>query len=187
VRESDTQKAPFYQVTPGYFQTVRTRLLGGRDFDERDRAGARRVAVVNETFARSIPKDASAVGSRFRSTPYGEWTNAPAVSSRFRLSPDLSRGLSREDEWIEVVGVVESGKHISLSTGPIIAVYVPREQVYSPGATVALRSNLRQGEALGLIRRTVAAIDPAVTLYDAGSLTDHLSLQALPGRRPQGL
>jgi len=81
VRESDTQKALFYQVTPGYFQTVRTRLLAGRDFNEGDRAGARRFKVVNETFARSIPKNASAVGSRFRSTPYGEWTNAPAVGA----------------------------------------------------------------------------------------------------------
>jgi len=178
MRESDTQKALFYQVTPGYFQTVRTRLLAGRDFDQRDRAGARRVAVVNETFTRSIPKNATAVGSRFRSTPYGEWTNAPAVGSRFRLSPD--------DDWIEVVGIVESGKHISLSAGPVAAVYVPREQAYSLGATVALRSNLRPGEALSLIRRTVAAIDPAVTLYDAGSLTDHLSLQALPGRSAAG-
>ncbi len=82
--------------------------------------------------------------------------------------------------------MVESGKHISLSTGPIVAVYVPREQVYTPGATVAVRSNRRPGEALGLIRRTVAGLDPAVTLYDAGSLADHLSLQALPGRSAAG-
>jgi ABC-type antimicrobial peptide transport system permease subunit len=51
---------------------------------------------------------------------------------------------------------------------------------------VAIRSNLRPGEALGLIRRTVAGLDSAVTLYDAGSLTDHLSLQALPGRSAAG-
>jgi hypothetical protein len=131
-RESDTQKALFYQVTTGYFQTVRTRLLAGRDFDERDHAGGRRVAVVNETFAHSMPASRSGISS--------------AVGSRFRLSPN--------SEWIEVIGVVESGKHVSLSQGPIIAVYVPREQMYTLGATVAVRSNLPPGDVLGLIRRT---------------------------------
>jgi ABC-type antimicrobial peptide transport system permease subunit len=66
------------------------------------------------------------------------------------------------------------------------AVYVPREQSYFPSATVAVRSDLRPGEAVSLIRRTVAGIDPAVTLYDAESLADHLSLQALPGRTAAG-
>jgi ABC-type antimicrobial peptide transport system permease subunit len=156
VRQSDVQKALFYQVTPGYFPTLRARLIAGRDFDQRDRAGGARVAVVNETFARSVPRNGSAVGSRFR------------------LSPN--------DAWIEVVGVVESGRHVSLSQGPVMAVYLPREQVSTPGATVALRSNLSPGDALGFIRHTVAGLDPAVTLYDAGSLGDHLSLQLLPGR-----
>jgi predicted lysophospholipase L1 biosynthesis ABC-type transport system permease subunit len=90
--------------------------------------------------------------------------------------------LSPNDAWIEVVGVVESGRHVSLSQGPVMAVYLPREQVSTPGATVALRSNLSPGDALGFIRHTVAGLDPAVTLYDAGSLGDHLSLQLLPGR-----
>lgn len=67
-----------------------------------------------------------------------------------------------------------------------MAVYLPREQIYTPGATVALRSNMRPGEALGLIRRTVSGLDPAVALYDAGSLVDHLSLQLLPGRTAAG-
>jgi predicted permease len=160
VRQSDTPQALFYQVTPGYFQTMRTRLLAGRDFDERDRAGAPRVAVVNETFARSIPRKSSAIGSRFRLSPNGD--------------------------WIQVVGVVESGKHVSLSSKPVLAVYISRQQYCETGATVALRSNLSTGAALGLIRRTVAAIDPAIALYDAGSLAEHLSLQALPGRSAAG-
>lgn len=69
LRESDTPKALFYQVTTGYFQTLRTRLLAGRDFDNRDRSGARRVAVVNEAFTHNMPghrKDvSSAVAAAF--------------------------------------------------------------------------------------------------------------------------
>lgn len=160
VRDADVPQALYYQVTPGYFESVGTRLLAGRGVEAGDRAGARRVAVVNETLARSFATNGSAIGKRFRVTP--------------------------TSGWIEVVGVAESGKHVTLSKGPVPAVYVPREQNYWPGATVALRSNLPPGEAVSLIRRSVAAIDPAVTLYDAESLADHLALQALPGRTAAG-
>jgi putative ABC transport system permease protein len=39
-------------VTPGFFATYGTRLVAGRDFDARDRAGAPLVGVVNEAFVR---------------------------------------------------------------------------------------------------------------------------------------
>src|SRR5439155_9233760 len=36
-------------VTPGYFQTMKMRLVSGRDFTDADRAGAPDVVIVNET------------------------------------------------------------------------------------------------------------------------------------------
>ena len=39
-------------VSPDWFRTFGTRLLAGRDIDVRDRAGAPKVAVINEAFAR---------------------------------------------------------------------------------------------------------------------------------------
>jgi predicted permease len=39
-------------VTPGWFSTYGTPFLAGRDFDDRDQAGAPPVAIVNEAFAR---------------------------------------------------------------------------------------------------------------------------------------
>ena len=53
-------------VGPGYFGTLRTPLLAGRDFDERDSDNAPKVAVVNETFARKLLNGANPVGHRFR-------------------------------------------------------------------------------------------------------------------------
>ena len=38
-------------VSPGWFETFGTRLLAGRDFNSRDRAGSAPVVVVNEAFA----------------------------------------------------------------------------------------------------------------------------------------
>ena len=39
---------------PGYFQTIGTPLLAGRDFDDRDTATSVKVAIVNQAFVRKI-------------------------------------------------------------------------------------------------------------------------------------
>ena len=41
----------FNRVSPGYFKTLRTPLVAGREFDERDDASSPVVAIVNESFA----------------------------------------------------------------------------------------------------------------------------------------
>jgi predicted permease len=51
-------------VGPGFFTTMGMPLVAGREIDERDGAGAPKVAVVNETFARKYFKDGHAVGRR---------------------------------------------------------------------------------------------------------------------------
>jgi len=51
---------------PGYFKTVGTPLLAGRDFDDRDTSTSAKVAIVNQAFARKILKVADPLGKRFR-------------------------------------------------------------------------------------------------------------------------
>jgi macrolide transport system ATP-binding/permease protein len=54
-------------VSPKYFETVRTPLLLGRDFTDRDNADAPPVVVVNEEFARRFyGSSENALGKRFR-------------------------------------------------------------------------------------------------------------------------
>jgi putative ABC transport system permease protein len=60
---SDTQGPVWANlVSPGWFATYQTPLLAGRDFDDRDRVGTTRVAVVNDTFARKFFPRGSPVG-----------------------------------------------------------------------------------------------------------------------------
>jgi ABC-type antimicrobial peptide transport system permease subunit len=49
-------------VSANFFDAIGTRVLRGRAFDERDRPGARRVAVVNHAFARRFFDDRDPVG-----------------------------------------------------------------------------------------------------------------------------
>ena len=52
----------FNVVTPGYFTTLGTRLVAGRDFDARDVRRGPPVAIVNESFARHFFGGASPLG-----------------------------------------------------------------------------------------------------------------------------
>ena len=45
----------FSAVTSGYFRTLGTPLLAGRDFNERDTMNSPRVAIVNESFIKQFP------------------------------------------------------------------------------------------------------------------------------------
>jgi MacB-like periplasmic core domain len=51
-------------ITPGYFQAMAIPLLKGRDFDERDRMGSPKVAILNQTAARMFFADQDPLGKR---------------------------------------------------------------------------------------------------------------------------
>ena len=89
----------FRFVSPGFFQTMGIRLVAGRAFDWTDQGGARRVAIVSESMARTA------------------WGNAEtAVGKRIRMTP--------AEPWAEVVGVVGDVHHESLVEAPEQAVYL---------------------------------------------------------------
>lgn len=48
---------------PGYFDTLRTPLLNGREFDDHDGLSAPRVPIVNETLARKLWPNGGAIGA----------------------------------------------------------------------------------------------------------------------------
>jgi predicted permease len=54
--------AVWNRVSPGYFETIGTPLLEGRPVEEQDTARARRVAVVNEAFARRYFENQNPLG-----------------------------------------------------------------------------------------------------------------------------
>ena len=50
--EGERPIAELQIVTPGYFDTVNTPILYGRDFDDRDQRGGPQIAIVNERLTR---------------------------------------------------------------------------------------------------------------------------------------
>jgi predicted permease len=126
-------------ITPGYFRAMGTRLRRGRDFDERDEPNARRVAIVNEAFARKYFPDADALGRIISMPP------------EYKVGP------------MEIVGVVENARYQDLRGPTRLAVYFPIAQASGPASLeVVLRT---QGPPLAMaaaVRKQVHSFHPAM-------------------------
>lgn len=156
VRAAEAPLAFNYAVSPGFLQTMQTRLLQGRDFAERDRLDTPLVSIVNQTFVSRL-------------LPPGD-----PIGKRFLLEPSK--------EWIEIVGVVEDGKYLSLTEAPRPVAFRPLFQNYSSIVTVVGRSDLAAGEALAALQRAVAELDTAVSTLEPGPLTERLNAPLFPAR-----
>jgi predicted permease len=93
--------ARFKLVSPGFFGTMGTRIIAGRDVTWADIDAGGRVALVSEDFARELwAEPAAALGKRIR-TP------------------------NNEDAWREVIGVVQRVKEDALHADAPSHVYFP--------------------------------------------------------------
>jgi len=66
------RSARFGRVTPAYFDVFRVRAVQGRLISERDREGSLPVAVVNQSFARTV-LGSDVIGRRLRTEDDGPW------------------------------------------------------------------------------------------------------------------
>ena len=111
------------------------RLVAGREFDERDAAGAPPVALVNQALARLLWPDREGTGRRMAVDPH-DW-----------------------NAWIQVVGVVEDTRHTDLASPPAPAYYVPRAQAWAPAMTLVARG-AGPATATAAVRSSLAAAAP---------------------------
>jgi putative ABC transport system permease protein len=102
-KPGETPNADNRFITPGYFSTLRVRLIAGRDFSDADREGGQRVAIVDETLARQY-LDGSPIGKR------------------------LNLGTAEMPEWWDVVGEVNNVKAFGLERPSLPTLYRPFAQ-----------------------------------------------------------
>jgi predicted permease len=76
----------FKFIAPGYFQTMGTRLVAGRDVTWTDLEQRRNVAIVSENMAREMWRDpAAAIGKRIREGAKDDWREIVGVVADVRL------------------------------------------------------------------------------------------------------
>jgi len=129
---------------PGYFQTIGTPLLAGRDFDDRDTATSVKVAIVNQAFARKIFKGADPLGKRFR----------------IHEHPGKPRPL------YEIVGVTSDNKFQDMHEEFLPFMYFPATQQEKPDPDdqIVIRSSLPLTTLMGSLKQTTAEVNPGIDL-----------------------
>jgi predicted permease len=129
---------------PGYFQTIGTPLLAGRDFDDRDTATSVKVAIVNQAFVRKILKGADPLGKRFR----------------IHEHPGKPRPL------YEIVGVTGDNKFQDMHEEFLPFMYFPatQEEKPSPDDQILIRSSLPLTSLIASMKDTIADVNPGIDL-----------------------
>ena len=141
-------------VDADYFAVLRLPLASGRPIERTDDARAPRVAVVNETLARTLWPDGGALGRTFRF----------------------------HDERVTVVGVARDAKYASLAEQTPPMVYFPLAQQWRPAQTLILRSTVSPEQLAPAIQRAVRAFDPMLPRPAVGTLAHENSIVLLPQR-----
>ncbi|HEY8054851.1 MAG TPA: ADOP family duplicated permease, partial [Terriglobales bacterium] len=127
--------AYFNAISPGYFATLRTRLLAGRDFTEQDNAQAPKVIILNETAARQLFPQGEALG---QTVEQPEPPGRP--SARF-----------------QVVGIVQDAKYLSVREDAPPTGYFPQAQLRQPFEIIAyeIRSPLSAAALAAPVRQAM--------------------------------
>jgi putative ABC transport system permease protein len=130
----------FWQLTPGYFEAMKTPLVAGRYFDARDAAGGAPVMIVNETAARHF------------------WPGQNPLGKRVAGSRDATPR--------QVVGMVADVKFASVNAPGTDQFYVPLEQMPYATITLVVRSKQNPQALVSVIRQKLAETDPTLPVAE---------------------
>jgi predicted permease len=131
-------------VSPGYFQTMKTAFLAGRDFNERDTATSPKVAIVNQAFARAMTNGANPVGMSFHS-PVGP---------------------HQPEFVVQIVGLVKDTKYHDLRDENVPIAFIPVAQYPAPddSGILMIRSQARPAETISAVKRRLTEANPEISL-----------------------
>jgi predicted permease len=149
----------------GYFAVLRIQFLAGRSFTEAEVEGARKLAVVNQTFAHKYLGKTSPLGQRVR---LAELMNFPDKV---------------DDPWFEVIGVVADAKNQGLQDAPLPEAWVPYTMTGSGERGILVRTVNDPMLMMNAARREIWATDRNVALTFTGSLEDFISQFSYAGPR----
>lgn len=157
VPDYERPKVFYDRVGAGFFRTMGTPLMAGRDFIPRDLNGTAPVAVVNQMFAASF------------------WPGQNPVGKRLKLN-------SSDSPWIEVVGLVPNGRYQSLGESPQRHLFVAG---HSSGIVIHTASDPHQ--YIQPIRAVVQGLDPNLAVTDVQTMNEHLGFAFYPARMSASL
>jgi len=143
----------FNEAGPGYFRTMRTQLIAGRDFGPEDTPTSPKVAIVNEALVKQVFKGASPIGRAYHTQFNG-----------------------KNGERTTIIGVVESSRYQSVREKPQPVIYTTFRQEAQRGenAQFVIRAGAAAPAVIGAVKSITAAAGPDI-LLEFTRLDDQIS------------
>ena len=134
--EGEGDAAYWIGAAPGYFSTIGSKVVRGREFEARDRPGSMPVALINESFARELFGDTDPIGRQLRLT-----------------NPEAG------DAERTIVGVVSDIRYQGIEHLADPTVYTPFAQTPFRWAYLMIRTSTPAERLTPALREAVGSVD----------------------------
>ncbi|HET9100097.1 MAG TPA: FtsX-like permease family protein, partial [Acidobacteriaceae bacterium] len=152
-REGEDMEPDNNSVSSNFFSTFGIPLLTGRVFTDADELTVRKVAVVNDVFAKNYFGGAQkALGQMF------------CFGSGDGRVPDTM-----------IVGVVRSAESVSVGQQPLSTIYLPFGQRKRQSAYFYIRTALPPKQVVEEVRRVVRGVNPGLPVDSLGTFADQIN------------
>src|SRR6266850_2398224 len=157
--------ALFQLVSEGYFPVLKLQFVDGRGFTEAEVNGARKLAVVNQTFVKKYLGNENPIGRQVRIAQLAEFDDAV------------------KEPMFEIIGLVADAKNRGLQDPPEPEIWVPYTVTGSAFRGILVRTANEPLAMMNAIEHEIWATDANVALTLTGTLEGYISQFSYAGPR----
>jgi predicted permease len=159
--------AGWARVMPGFFETIGAKVMLGRPIAEQDTGATRKVAVINQAFARRFFKGQNPIGQHFGpdKIKYSATFEIVGVTNDVRYMTWGYKDPVRPMYWLPEAQTVEFDDP-AYNSGEIWSHYLYNIVLWAPGSPPGMEER---------VRKALAGVDPNLVLYGVDSYPNVVS------------
>src|SRR5882757_5210917 len=157
--------AMFQLVSEGYFSVLKIQFVDGRGFTEAEVNGARKLAIVNQTFVKKYLGKENPIGRQVKIAQLAEFDDAV------------------KEPVFEIIGLVADAKNRGLQDPPEPEMWVPYTVTGSAFRGILVRTAKEPLTMMNAVQHEIWATDANVALTLTGTLEGYISQFSFAGPR----
>src|SRR5436190_3748114 len=157
--------AMFQLVSEGYFPVLKIQFVDGRSFTEAEVTGARKLAVVNQTFVKKYLGTENPIGRQVKIAQLADFDDAV------------------KEPIFEIIGLVADAKNRGLQDPPEPEIWVPFTVTGSAFRGILVRTAKEPMAMMNAVEHEIWATDRNVALTFTGTLDGYISQFSYAGPR----
>jgi predicted permease len=158
-RENEEVVIAYSTVGARYFEAMGIAVRQGREYNDTDTAESPRTVVINESMAKRY------------------WPQGNALGSRIQMSQNTH----------EVIGIVADSKYSSINERPLAQLFYPMARNEVSTLRMFVRTNGDPAPLVADVRNAIRGLDPALPVYDARTVTEHMQVAVFAQRMAANL